>query len=221
MREEKGKEKNVKMGHQKLTVDDVKGTTSNQKTNDTKYRSVNGDKTGHENVTHSDPVHRFVAEDGITPRRSRQLGAQQRIGSEADRSPLMLSQRDSLSTNGGAKPGEKGRPDGRRTKDCEASVGRFPNLTMGDPLDHATGLEKREMLAKLSGNTNPFDLRMIKRGPGTKDEPTEIPSAFGSRIIGCICHHDATAIFYMWLHNGHPKRCECGHWFKLVYKAPV
>ncbi|KAF5308595.1 hypothetical protein FQR65_LT18052 [Abscondita terminalis] len=94
-------------------------------------------------------------------------------------------------------------------------------ITMGDPLDHATGLEKREMLAKLSGNTNPFDLRMIKRGPGTKDEPTEIPSAFGSRIIGCICHHDATAIFYMWLHNGHPKRCECGHWFKLVYKAPV
>lgn len=92
---------------------------------------------------------------------------------------------------------------------------------MGDPLEHATGLEKRELLAKLAGNDNPFDLRVIKRGPGTKDQPTEIPSAFDARLIGCICEEDSTNVTWMWLHQGTPKRCECGHWFNLVHKAPV
>ncbi|KAJ8971153.1 hypothetical protein NQ314_000851 [Rhamnusium bicolor] len=41
-------------------------------------------------------------------------------------------------------------------------------VTMGDPLEHATGLEKRELLAKVAGNDNPFDLKVIKRGPGTR-----------------------------------------------------
>ncbi|KAJ8977968.1 hypothetical protein NQ317_008160 [Molorchus minor] len=53
-------------------------------------------------------------------------------------------------------------------------------VTMGDPLEHATGLEKRELLAKASGNENPFDLKVIKRGPGSKVQPNEIPSAFDS-----------------------------------------
>ncbi|KAK4886812.1 hypothetical protein RN001_003083 [Aquatica leii] len=101
------------------------------------------------------------------------------------------------------------------------SLKHVKEITMGDPLDHATGIEKRELLAQLAGNPNPFNEKMIKRGPGTIEQPTEIPSAFESRIIGCICHHDATAIFFMWLHKGHPKRCECGYWFKLVHKTPV
>lgn len=92
---------------------------------------------------------------------------------------------------------------------------------MGDPLEHATGLEKRELLAKVSGNDNPFDLKVIKRGAGTKTQPNEIPSAFDSRLIGCICEEDATCVHWMWLHKGEAKRCECGHWFNLVHKAPV
>ncbi|KAK9496643.1 hypothetical protein O3M35_013082 [Rhynocoris fuscipes] len=95
------------------------------------------------------------------------------------------------------------------------------DLSMPDPVEHATGLEKRELLAKISGVDNPFDMRVLKRGPGTKDCPNQVPSAFDSRILGCICHEEATTIRWMWLHKEQPKRCQCGHWFQLVYKAPV
>ncbi|XP_050308326.1 cytochrome c oxidase subunit 5B, mitochondrial-like [Anthonomus grandis grandis] len=94
-------------------------------------------------------------------------------------------------------------------------------VTMGDPLEHATGLEKRELLAKLAGNDDPYDMRAIKRGPATKAQPCKIPSAFDARIIGCICEEDATSVNWMWLHKGEPKRCECGHWFTLVHKDPL
>lgn len=92
---------------------------------------------------------------------------------------------------------------------------------MGDPLEHATGLEKRELLAKAAGNDDPFGTKVIKRGPGTRDKPNEIPSAFDSRIVGCICEEEATSINWMWLYKGQPRRCECGHWFTLVYKPPL
>lgn len=59
---------------------------------------------------------------------------------------------------------------------------------MNDPMDHATGIEKRELLARAAGNDDPFDMRLIKRAQGTKDAPTLIPSAFDARIIGCICN---------------------------------
>jgi cytochrome c oxidase subunit 5b len=32
---------------------------------------------------------------------------------------------------------------------------------------------------------------------------------------------EQTYVNWMWLYQGHPKRCECGHWFKLVEKAPI
>lgn len=92
---------------------------------------------------------------------------------------------------------------------------------MGDPVEHATGLEKRELLAHLAGNDSPFDMKVFTRGPGTKDQPTEIPSAFDARIVGCICEEDSTFISWMWLYKGQAKRCECGHWFSLVHKAPI
>jgi Cytochrome c oxidase subunit Vb len=58
---------------------------------------------------------------------------------------------------------------------------------MNDPIEHATGIEKRELLAKAAGNENPFDMKVLKRGPGTKDTPNLIPSAFDARLVGCIC----------------------------------
>ncbi|XP_017769216.1 PREDICTED: cytochrome c oxidase subunit 5B, mitochondrial-like [Nicrophorus vespilloides] len=94
-------------------------------------------------------------------------------------------------------------------------------VTMGDPVEHSTGLEKREYLSKIAGNENPFDLKVIKRGAGTKGQPNEIPSAFDARLVGCICEEEATNVTWMWLHKGQPRRCECGHWFNLVQKAPL
>lgn len=58
---------------------------------------------------------------------------------------------------------------------------------MPDPVDHATGLEKKELLAALAGNDDPYYNKAIKRGVGTKEKPTLIPSAFDARILGCIC----------------------------------
>ncbi|GAU98967.1 hypothetical protein RvY_10035 [Ramazzottius varieornatus] len=85
-----------------------------------------------------------------------------------------------------------------------------------DPLDLATGLEKKEMMARAAGNDDPFEIAAVKRGVGTREQPTEIPSMADSRIIGCICNEDSLYVAYMTLHMGEPKRCECGHWFNLV-----
>ncbi|XP_050544796.1 cytochrome c oxidase subunit 5B, mitochondrial-like [Daktulosphaira vitifoliae] len=87
-----------------------------------------------------------------------------------------------------------------------------------DPLDLATGMEKKEMLARLNGNDDPYNLKAIKKGVGSKDKPTEIPSAFEARIVGCVCEEDSSHIKWMWLYSGEPKRCICGHWYKLIHK---
>lgn len=113
---------------------------------------------------------------------------------------------------------------------------------MNDPVEHATGLEKRELLAMKAGNENPFDMKVFKRGPGTKEQPNLIPSAFDARLVGCVCElfrcarvlemslnrnfpfsgeEEQTFVQWMWLYQGEPKRCECGHWYKLVEKAPI
>lgn len=97
----------------------------------------------------------------------------------------------------------------------------FVAVTFGDPVEHATGLEKREILAKLKGSDDPFNTRVFQKGPGTKNQPTEIPSAYPARIVGCHCDEEATSISWFWLHENEPKRCECGHWYKLVQVAPV
>lgn len=41
---------------------------------------------------------------------------------------------------------------------------RAADLGMPDPVEHATGLEKYELLAKQAGNDDPFFLKAIKRG---------------------------------------------------------
>lgn len=70
----------------------------------------------------------------------------------------------------------------RRFIDFHINVSELP-----DPVDHATGLEKKELLAALAGNDDPYHMKAIKRGVGTKDKPTLIPSAFDARMLGCIC----------------------------------
>ncbi|GBP38861.1 Cytochrome c oxidase subunit 5B, mitochondrial [Eumeta japonica] len=92
---------------------------------------------------------------------------------------------------------------------------------MHDPLDHATGIEKRELIAHLCGNCDPFNLLAFKRGPGTRQCPNLVPSAFTMRLVACSCHPRSMSISYMWLHKDEPKRCYCGYWFELVYAAPL
>lgn len=69
---------------------------------------------------------------------------------------------------------------------------------MSDPIEHATGIEKRELLAKQAGNDNPFDMKVFKRGAGTKDKPNQIPSAFEARIVGCICKYFFICLMWHW-----------------------
>ena len=64
-------------------------------------------------------------------------------------------------------------------------------------------------------------MKTYARGAGTKEQPNMIPSAFESRMVGCICEEDSDSIEWMWLHRGEPKCCHCGHWFQLYYEKPT
>lgn len=64
---------------------------------------------------------------------------------------------------------------------------------MNDPIEHATGLEKKELLAKLAGNDDPYHMKAITRGPSTKENPTMVPSAFDARIVGCVCKYSSNS----------------------------
>merc|ERR1719251_870068 len=57
---------------------------------------------------------------------------------------------------------------------------------MPDPLEHATGLEKYELLAKQAGNEDPFFLKAVKRAKGTKDSPTIVHAMDNYRMVGCL-----------------------------------
>merc|ERR1739845_89313 len=64
---------------------------------------------------------------------------------------------------------------------------RRADQVMPDPVEHATGLEKYELLAKLAGNEDPFFLRAVTRGKGTKENPTIINAMDNYRMVGCVC----------------------------------
>ncbi|CAG9112749.1 unnamed protein product [Plutella xylostella] len=90
-----------------------------------------------------------------------------------------------------------------------------------DPLDHVTGIEKRELLAHLAGDCDPFRILMVPRGPGTYSRPNLMPSAFSKRLVGCVCNEHQMHVEWMWLYQGEPRRCGCGHWFELCPTAPL
>lgn len=60
---------------------------------------------------------------------------------------------------------------------------------MPDPLEHATGMERKELMAMQAGNDDPFNMKVIKKSAGTRDNPTLVPSCFDARIVGCICKY--------------------------------
>merc|ERR1711936_1208822 len=62
------------------------------------------------------------------------------------------------------------------------------DLSMPDPVEHATGLEKYELLAKQAGNEDPFFLKAVTRAKGTKNEPTIVNAMDNYRMMGCVCN---------------------------------
>merc|ERR1712044_136275 len=100
--------------------------------------------------------------------------------------------------------------------DQDGSAGQdYPDGIMNGPVDHATGLEKYELLMEEKGIDDPFFCKMGKRGEGSKDNPNIIKAMSDYRMVGCVCNEDDTNIKFMWLYEGKPKRCKCGYWFKL------
>jgi cytochrome c oxidase subunit 5b len=87
---------------------------------------------------------------------------------------------------------------------------------MPDTLGHSVGPERFELLARLAGNEDPFEMNVRQRSKGTLNDPTLIPSLYDKRLVGCVCEEDSIAIQWMFLNKGEPKRCACGNWFKLV-----
>ncbi|KAF1768817.1 hypothetical protein GCK72_000630 [Caenorhabditis remanei] len=106
----------------------------------------------------------------------------------------------------------------RRTMATEASpedYGYYP-----DPLEHATGREKKMLLARLAGDDRYEPKVYYRAEASTKQKPNLVPSHYDFRIIGCMCEQDSGHVNFMTIAKGEPKRCECGHWFKGVDADP-
>jgi len=103
---------------------------------------------------------------------------------------------------------------GRWTKDA----GRWNYVP--DPMEHAVGIERFEMQAKAAGIEDLWDLEVQKLGEGTRENPDLVPSMYNKRIVGHLCEEGQTYMTYFYLYKGHPKRCQCGHWFKLTEAEP-
>ncbi|XP_039278104.1 cytochrome c oxidase subunit 5B, mitochondrial isoform X2 [Nilaparvata lugens] len=89
-----------------------------------------------------------------------------------------------------------------------------------DTMKVITGLEKKEIEANMAGKDERFDVQTFKRPEETSVEsPIAIRSAYTSRVIGCICSDESTAIQWMWLKRGAPQQCACGHYFQLTSAA--
>ncbi|KAK3576319.1 hypothetical protein CHS0354_034011 [Potamilus streckersoni] len=89
--------------------------------------------------------------------------------------------------------------------------------SMPDGLGHAVGLERQELLMKLSGNEDPFEMKVTKIPTDNKrTNPITVFCMDPSRMVGCVCEEDALYINWMLIHRGEKRRCECGYWFQGV-----
>ncbi|KAI1726910.1 cytochrome c oxidase subunit vb domain-containing protein [Ditylenchus destructor] len=85
-----------------------------------------------------------------------------------------------------------------------------------DPLEHARGLDKKMFLARLAGDDR-YEPKVYYRTPETtREHPNLLPSPTDNRTLACLCEPDSGHIVFSAIRKGAPKRCECGHWFKLV-----
>merc|ERR1712107_727338 len=52
------------------------------------------------------------------------------------------------------------------------------------------------------GNEDPFFLRAVTRGKGTKENPTITNAMDNYRMVGCVCAEEDTNIKWTWLSEG-------------------
>ncbi|VDP01965.1 unnamed protein product [Heligmosomoides polygyrus] len=85
-----------------------------------------------------------------------------------------------------------------------------------DPLGHATGREKKMLLARLTGDDRYEPKVYYRAESSTKERPNLVPSHFPERIS----EPDSGDVNFMIVRKGMPKRCECRHWFKAIDADP-
>ena len=89
-------------------------------------------------------------------------------------------------------------------------------------VEHATGLEKAEILSALKGEKL-FGESILTGAFGTLEKPVKVPSAFSSRLVGCVGGDGENGHDLLWheVKEGKPLICaECGQVFQLV-KRPL
>jgi len=107
------------------------------------------------------------------------------------------------------------------------SVGamKSKDYTFNDPIEHATGPDKYELMQAQAGNDNPFDTYVIKPDAATGLKatlPILIPSLNESRMVGCCCENDYSEIVWFNLEaKSGVQRCDCGYHFKLFKHDPL
>merc|ERR1711944_114661 len=101
----------------------------------------------------------------------------------------------------------------RRSIHTSAAVAK--NWKMMDPIEHAYGLERSEAEAIAAGNLDPFNMApIVRKKNSTKDDPNLVETCEPYRTVACFCE-PGSAVEYNIIHEGHPRRCNCGHWFAI------
>merc|ERR1712029_763631 len=95
-----------------------------------------------------------------------------------------------------------------------SSAGLRKGYEMNDPIEHATGVEKWELLKQKEGVDDPFYMKMRTRGKGTKEEPNIVDAMDTFRIVGCHCNLKTPQLNISGFMRV-PSRCQCGYWFQL------
>lgn len=58
--------------------------------------------------------------------------------------------------------------------------------TIPTDYEQATGIEKKEIDARVAGHEDPFSMKVHQIPWGTKSQPTLVPSMYSERLVGVI-----------------------------------
>ncbi|KAI8932277.1 hypothetical protein NX059_010475 [Plenodomus lindquistii] len=96
--------------------------------------------------------------------------------------------------------------------------------TVPTDIEHATGLERLEILGKMQG-VDVFDMRPLDASRlGTMEDPIVVNSAGNEQYVGCTGFPaDSHNVLWITLERDHPKsRCmECGSVYEMHYVGPA
>merc|ERR1711879_784617 len=100
---------------------------------------------------------------------------------------------------------------------------RPDEIVEGDmsPFDHATGLEKAELIAEKEGRPL-FADEFLSGAFGTREKPVLVPTVFDNRIVGCVGGEGDNAHELLWheVTIEKPTMCaECGQVFAIKQLA--